>query len=274
MRTEYKERGVEHQVDVWHLCKNIMSKLAKKQRKGGARNCPPWIKSVTNHLWWSAMTCEGNTELLREKWISILHHVVDKHSWDSSVLYNCGPQDPISATARRKTKWLKEGSPAHEALKQVVVEKRLLNNLDLLSKFNHTGALEVYHSLYNKYMPKRQHFGYKGMVGRSQLAALDHNSGTGREQTVSSSDVRRYRYVYPKGMNDWVVKPVFEKKTKPHVAEMLHAVLESRALGNEPEQLEVPQLPKNIAPVPWPPKEELLARHASRFGKKKISCFY
>ena len=155
-----------------------------------------------------------------------------------------------------------------------MVEKRLLNDLDLLSKFIHTGALEVYHSLYNKYMPKRQHFCYKGMVGRSQLAALDHNSGTGREQTVSSSDVRRYRYVYPKGMNDWVVKPVFEKKTKPHVAEMLHAVLESRALGNEPEQLEVPQLPKNIAPVPWPPKEELLARHASRFGKKKISCFY
>ena len=154
-----------------------------------------------------------------------------------------------------------------------MVEKRLLNDLDLLSKFIHTGALEVYHSLYNKYMPKRQHFGYKGMVGRSQLAALDHNSGTGREQTVSSSDVRRYRYVYPKGMNDWVVKPVFEKKTKPHVAEMLHAVLESRALGNEPEQLEVPQLPKNIAPVPWPPKEELLARHASRFGKKKLAAF-
>ena len=54
---------------------------------------------------------------------------------------------------------------------------------------------------------------------------------------------------------------------------MLHAVLESRALGNEPEQLEVPQLPKNIAPVPRPPKEELLARHASRFGKKKLAAF-
>ena len=36
MRSEYKDLGVEHQVDVWHLTKNIKSKLS------------PWIKSVTN----------------------------------------------------------------------------------------------------------------------------------------------------------------------------------------------------------------------------------
>ena len=95
MRTEYKERGVEHQVDVWHLCKNIKSKLAKKAKKKECEELAPWIKSVTNHLWWSAMTCEGNAELLKEKWISILNHVVDKHSWDSSILYNCCPHDPI-----------------------------------------------------------------------------------------------------------------------------------------------------------------------------------
>ena len=268
MRTVYKDRGVEHQVDVWHLCKNIKSKLAKKAKKKGCEELAPWIKSVTNHLWWSSMTCEGNAELLKEKWTSILHHVADKHSWDSSTLYNRCPHDPISATARRKTKWLKAGSPAHEALKEVVMEKRLLNDLELLSKFIHTGALEVYHSLYNKYMPKRQHFSHKGMTARSQLAALDHNSGTGREQMVTSRGDKQYRYVYPKGMKDWVVKPVFEKKSKQHVRDMMHRVLESRATGEDIEEVEVPDLPRNIAPVPRPPKEELLARHASRFGKK------
>jgi len=50
MGTEYKERGVEHQVDVWHLCKNIKSKLAKKAKKGGCKELAPWIKSVTNLL--------------------------------------------------------------------------------------------------------------------------------------------------------------------------------------------------------------------------------
>ena len=55
MRSEYKDLGVEHQVDVWHLTKNIKSKLS------------PWIKSVTNHMWWSAMTCDRNPQLLKEK---------------------------------------------------------------------------------------------------------------------------------------------------------------------------------------------------------------
>ena len=69
-------------------------------------------------------------------------------------------------------------------------------------------------------------------------------------------------------MKDWVVRPVFEEKTKPHVTEMLCSVLEMRDTGEEPEQVQVPDLPKNIAPIPRPPKEDLLARHVSRFGKK------
>ena len=85
---------------------------------------------------------------------------------------------------------------------------------------------------------------------------------------VTSRGDKQYRYVYPKGMKDWVVKPVFKKKSKQHVRDMMHWVLESRATGEDIEEVEVPDLPRNIAPVPRPPKEELLARHASRFGKK------
>ena len=268
MRSEYKDLGVEHQVDVWHLTKNIKSKLVTKAKEKECKDLSPWIKSVTNHMWWSAMTCDGNPQLLKEKWVSILHHTADKHDWDSTVLYNRCAHEPISPRAHRKTKWLVAGSPAHEALKHVVLEKTLLKDLDLLTKTIHTGALEVYHSLYNKYAPKRQHFGYLGMVARTQLTALDHNSGTGRSQAEASSGEKRFRYVYPKGMKDWVVRPVFEEKTKPHVTEMLCSVLEMRDTGEEPEQVQVPDLPKNIAPIPRPPKEDLLARHVSRFGKK------
>ena len=79
-------------------------------------------------------------------------------------------------------------------------------------------------------------------------------------------------YVYPKGMKDCVVRPVFEEKTKPHVTEMLYSVLEMRDTGEEPEQVQVPDLPKIIAPIPRPPKEDLLARHVSRFGRKLSKC--
>ena len=40
-----------------------------------------------------------------------------------------------------------------------------------MTDFNHTGTLEIYHSLYNKSCPV--------MIARTQLAAIDFNSGVG-----------------------------------------------------------------------------------------------
>ena len=37
-----------------------------------------------------------------------------------------------------------------------------------------------------KYAPKQQHFSYNGMVAQTQLAALDHNANTGRQQATVS----------------------------------------------------------------------------------------
>ena len=55
-------------------------------------------------------------------------------------------------------------------------DKRLLNDLKYVTDFNHTDTLEVYHSLYNKYSPKRLHFSYPFMIARVQLAVLEFNS--------------------------------------------------------------------------------------------------
>lgn len=54
-----------------------------------------------------------------------------------------------------------------------------------------------------------------------------------------------------------MVKSVFEKKTKLHVTEILDVVLRSRATGEEPDQVEVPNLPKSIALVSCPAKEDV-----------------
>ena len=75
--------------------------------------------------------------------------------------------------------WHKEPSFAYAALKKIVSEKRLPNDIKYLTDFNHTGTLEVYHSLYNKCSPKRLHFSYPVMIIRGQLAVLDFYSGVG-----------------------------------------------------------------------------------------------
>ena len=173
---------VDHQFDVWHLSKSITKKLTEKAKKRDCTELSPWVKSISNHLWWCAESCEGDKEMLREKWISIVHHTANIHSWDSADLYHQCAHQPIPPDVARTKRWLRPGSPAHEALKEVVFDKNLLKDIQQLTLCCHTGNLEVYHSVQTKYAPKRQHFSYKGMVARTQLTALDHNANTGRQQ--------------------------------------------------------------------------------------------
>ena len=52
----------------------------------------------------------------------------------------------------------------------MVLNKKFLKDIEILTEFHHTGELEVYHSLLLKYVPKHLHFSYKGMVARTQFA--------------------------------------------------------------------------------------------------------
>ena len=70
---------INHQYDVWHLLKWVVKKLTNKAKQKGCEELSPWIQSISNHLWWCAATCNGNVQLLREKWKSVFDHVVHKH---------------------------------------------------------------------------------------------------------------------------------------------------------------------------------------------------
>ena len=99
----------------------------------------------------------------REKWISILHHITNVHSWHTCELFHKCEHAPLTRDEAQKKKWLKAGGPSHKLLQDIVMDKKVLAAMEKLTLFCHTGSLEVYHSLYNKYMPKRQHFSYPGM---------------------------------------------------------------------------------------------------------------
>ena len=262
---------VEHQFDVWHLAKSITKKLTEKAKKKDCNELSPWIKSVSNHLWWCADTCEGDKDLLREKWISIVHHTANVHSWDSADMYHECAHPPIPRNVARTKRWLRPGSPAHEALKEVVFDKNLLKDIEQLTLNCQTGTLEVYHSVQTKYLSKRQHFSYKGMVARTQLAALDHNANTGREQAIVSKGVNegelRYKVVFPKRTKEWIAKPIMEKTTRDHLKSMLDAIVE-RKMQDAAERtaaLMAPHIPRNIASTPRPAKADVIAKHTSRF---------
>ena len=85
-------------------------------------------------------TCNGNAQLLKEKWISLVYHV---YEWDGCELYKECEHEEYSLAKQIRKKWLENDGPADNALKNIVLDKQLLKDLPQLRFFKHTGQLEV-----------------------------------------------------------------------------------------------------------------------------------
>ena len=113
-----------------------------------------------------------------------------------------------------KKLWLNPTSDAFKALQSVALDKHVLGDLKHLTKFSHTGILEIFHALYNKRIPKSQHFSYLGMVTRIQLAAMGFNSGIDLPQAKTKGGQGKYNLGYSKITKRWSSKPKKLKRTK------------------------------------------------------------
>lgn len=264
MKADYP--NINHQYDVWHLAK-CQKKLSKAGLKKGHDALMPWIQSISNHLWWSAKTCNKNPDLLIAKWTSIVHRIVNGHEWEGDLFSQCA-HEPIDNRNNRK-KWLNPNDPAYHVLKQIVTKPSLVRDIAKLNDFCHTGQLEVFHSLLTKYCPKWQHFSYMGMRVCTQLAILDHNYNTDRQQATTFQGRPRYRMAYSKGTKRWVPKTIKEKKQYNYLDFMLEEMVNPEYSVDEVllSDVEIPQLPRNIAATPQPHVEDTVCQHMTRFNK-------
>lgn len=144
-RKDYPE--IDHQYDIWHVSKGITKKLVKFGKQKDCMELLPWIKSITNHLWWSSQTCNGNSQLLKEKWLSILHHTANMHTWGGSDLFSECAHSPLTPEKVQETPWLAPDTPPHDALRSVVLDNHLIKALNQMTGFHHTDHLEVFHSV-------------------------------------------------------------------------------------------------------------------------------
>ena len=265
-----EEKDKTYQNDVWHVVKGLLKKLRKAGTKKECAILNKWMRSICNHLWWSSATCGGSYEVLKEKWLSILQHVKNRHSWGGNkhVHKCCHPR--LKATEERKKKWIKAGTPPYKDLQDIVLAKRLLKDLKYLTNFDHTGSTEVYNALLNKYCPKSTHFSHEGMIARCQLAALDHNAGASLPQATTKMGVARWNVAFPKHSKNWVVKPIKAAKSKTHVFAMVDRVVHVVTEGEESVRAQIPSLPPNIASTPKPNKSSIIDSHRSRFHQSDL----
>jgi hypothetical protein len=230
----------------------------------------PWVRSIGNHLYWSAQSCNGNGDMLKmlkEKWMSCIHHIANVHFWDGNLMAQCEHGEVADDVA-----WLDIDSPAPLALKKVVLDKKLLKDIVKLSDFCHTGALEVYHSMLLKYAPKRLHFNYAGMRARLQLAAIDHNYNVDRKLEKDKNGVPRVKQAYTKAKKNWILRNVYESKQFGYIENIIQKIVERRydtnVQMNDPTyHVDLPPLRATIATTEKPTIEEAKLRKFSRMIK-------
>lgn len=252
--------SISHQFDVWHFAKSVKKKLCKLAKKSCNKDLNNWIKSIVNHLWWCSKSCDGNGEILIEKWQSILFHVRGIHSWKGCQFF----KECSHGKLDKKRKWLKKGSPAFSALKSVIEDKRTVGDLKYLVEFRHTGNLEVYHSVVNKYCPKRLHFSMHGMIARTQLAVLDFNSGSENEQQMRKDGALCYKLVFSRVTQSWVTKKVMKKKQREYLYSLLLSTIDSELEGKDLPA--IGDIPDNIASKEKPDKSEAILNMRTRFS--------
>lgn len=250
VRKMIKERYplIKHGFDVWHRAKSIGAKLHAASKKRNCRELSSWIPLARNHLWWASSTCQHNPILLKEKWLSIIYHSANVHEWTGNTLYHQCSHPPIPNDEPKEYKWLTPGSAAHHELKSIVQDSSLLNDLDPLSVFCHTGEIEFFHSMVLKYRSRQHNFGMDAVVARTQLAAMDYNQNVSR--LLATSDPERtfhYHYNFSKENRDGVVSKIYPPTSQVFRKKIIFNAVELAAgVRNFPWKSE----PDNIALLP------------------------
>ena len=102
-REKYLPKNIAHEFDVYHLANTIQKELKAKTSKKKFSSLHKWERSVINHSWWAAATCDGNADILVEKWLSITEHVVDNHEFPGNQLFTACDQNINEQLLERET---------------------------------------------------------------------------------------------------------------------------------------------------------------------------
>ena len=150
--------------------------------------------------------------------------------------------------------------------------------LKKLTKFAHTGALEVFNNVFLKYAPKRIHFSYKTMLARLRLAVLDQNSNIKQEltQTKTNRDGSKRYKEWSKRKKEWTIKEMHSNKSTDFIHDLAHGVVKRRendtaSFLHRRTALPIPAVVlMNLAQKPKPSKQETVRQHQSRFTLNEL----
>ncbi|KAL5021397.1 hypothetical protein ScPMuIL_000552 [Solemya velum] len=264
LRDEYPE--IDHLFDIWHIGKGLRKKLEAASKTPDCSDIKPWIPSIINHLYWSAVSTPPNQgDMILSKWISVVEHVQNSHS-------NFGGLFPQCAHGRLegreiKKKWIKPCSKAITQLEAIVCSTSLKRDVRQMSGRFQTSYIEAFHSLLNHFAPKMLAFSYIGMKSRTLLAGMHFTENMGRHHLINKKGEKVYTIQYPKlkkGGN--VVRCILEDPTFEYVSELMEMVAEMCKAGDTNHSVPDVIPPPLNAAFEKTPKAEAVAGKISRYA--------
>ena len=115
----------------------INKKLNKLAKKKPLNSIGDWSHSIVNHMYWCAASSQGNGQLIKEKWLSILNHVTNVHVFhgEERLFQKCehGPLEDRD--------WIKKGDFEIKYEKENVSYERISISSFIFKK--HEGSLLI-----------------------------------------------------------------------------------------------------------------------------------
>ncbi|KAA8581117.1 hypothetical protein FQN60_002698, partial [Etheostoma spectabile] len=97
-------------------------------------------------------------------------------------------------------------------VKKILVDKRVVKDVDKLSHHYQTSSLQAFHSLFLCFPPKNVVFPFMGMLCRSYLV---YNENADSEQATTSAGHPAFRVVFRKHNPTWVCFYCEASKNRP-----------------------------------------------------------
>ncbi|KIH44835.1 hypothetical protein ANCDUO_25133 [Ancylostoma duodenale] len=152
--TEMREEigSVPHFWNGWHLVKWFGNNLRKEAKH---KDCAPlsvWYEKLKTHMWKSIEV--GNGERIRHIFNTCLKHVQDVHAWPKEETTGPFTRCGHSAIEGPRPDIIREGTPAFERLRSVVLNKVLQRDLPKASPHGGTSVCEAKNALDRLYCRK------------------------------------------------------------------------------------------------------------------------
>lgn len=254
---------INHNYDVWHKARLIKRKLQKMAEK--LPKISDFVNTLVNHFWYSCKNCAGDPKILLQRFHSSLLHLVNKHRWTADPFKplklrlqserNENRKRPVNLPSEklypmfqnvkkcehalkakhrkmRGMKWLDIDSDEFLCLFKYFTDSRFIKSVQMCCNFLHTGALEVYHNVRLRMLPKRTSYSLKRMIVSSMVTAIEIN----RNLPTDNSKYKTW-WQYSKSQKRYISKTRMVNKDYSYRREILTAMINYISEGKKPRDI-------------------------------------